>query len=262
MIGVLLEELEKAKALDNTMMVLTGDNGVGGMPRAKCNLYDFGVHAPLMIRWPAGSKAGRTIDDIVSLTDLAPTFLEAAGLRVPAAMDGRSLLPLLASSKSGRLDPARDCVFTGRERHVTGAREGRLPYPSRAIRTRDFLYIRNFKPDRWPMGDPVSPEPSPEEVAASTMVTYRDHDASPTKAWMIAHRAETAVKPLFDLAFGKRPAEELYDLRRDPDQMRNVATDPAYEKRKTELAARLMNVLRATEDPRLTDAFDRAPYVE
>ncbi len=260
MIGVFLEELEKANALDNTIMVLTGDNGVGGMPRGKCNLYDFGVHAPLMVRWPAGCRPGRTIDDFVSLTDLAPTFLEAAGLRVPASMDGRSLLPLLTSSKSGRLDPARDCAIFGRERHVTGAREGALPYPSRAIRTKDFLYIRNFKPDRWPMGTPV--EPVPEGVAENTMVTYADHDASPTKAWMIAHRAEPSVKPLYDLAFAKRPAEELYDLRRDPDQIRNVAAEPAFEKQKQALSARLMKVLRDTGDPRLTGAFDRAPWVE
>ena len=177
-------------------------------------------------------------------------------------MNGRSLLPLLASSKSGQLDPARDCAFVGRERHVGGAREGALPYPSRAIRTKDFLYIRNFKPDRWPMGTPISPEPPAEAVAENTMVTYQDHDASPTKAWMISHRAEAAVKPLFELAFGKRPAEEIYDLRRDPGQMRNIAADPAYEKQKKDLSARLMSVLRATEDPRLTDAFDRAPYVE
>lgn len=259
MIGAFLAELGQAGELDNTMIVLTGDNGVGGMPRGKCNLYDLGVHAPLMIRWPAGCRPGRAIDDFTGLIDLAPTFLEAAGLRPPAVMNGRSLLPLLASSKSGQIDPSRDAAITGRELHVPGAREGGLPYPSRAIRTKDFLYIRNFKPDRWPMGAPA--DAPLEAVAANTMVTFADHDASPTKAWIIAHRQEAAVKRLYDLAFEKRPAEELYDLRRDPDQMNNRAADAACAKRKAELAARLMKTLRDTKDPRLEDAFDRAPYV-
>ncbi|MCL4402393.1 MAG: sulfatase-like hydrolase/transferase, partial [Acidobacteria bacterium] len=258
MIGGFLEELRKAGTLDNTMIVLTGDNGVGGMPRGKCNLYDFGVRAPLMIRWPAASKPGRVVDDFVSLMDLAPTFLEAAGIQPPRTMDGRSLMPLLISGRQGVIDPARDCVILSRERHVADARQGRLPYPSRAIRTRDFLYIRNFKPGRWPMGDPLGldgsgAEPSYDELASNTMITYKDHDASPTKAYMITHRKEPAVKPLYDLAFGKRPAEELYDLRGDPDQMTNVAAQPRFATKKNELSARLLKVMRDTGDPRLED---------
>lgn len=267
MVGAFLKELEKAGALDNTMIVLTGDNGVGGMPRGKCNLYDFGVQAPMMIRLPGASKGGRVVDDFVSLMDLAPTFLEAAGIQPPQAMNGRSLMPLLTSSRQGVLDPSRDCVILSRERHVPEARAGSLPYPSRAIRTKDFLYIRNFKPDRWPMGDPIGldgsgPEPSSDELISNTMVTYKDHDASPTKAYFITHRKDPAIKPLYDLAFAKRPAEELYALGSDPDQMNNVAAEARYASKKKELAARLLKVMRDTGDPRLEDAFDHPPYIE
>ena len=123
-------------------------------------------------------------------------------------------------------------MVTGRERHVGGAREGYLPYPQRSLRTRDFIYIVNFEPDRWPMGDPKglddpsTPAPDFETLAYDTFVAYADLDASPTKAWMIHHREDHDVEPLYDLAFGKRPREELYDLNEDPHYMNNVADDP------------------------------------
>jgi len=119
----------------------------------------------------------------------------------------------------------------------------------RAIRTHDFLYIRNFKPDRWPAGDPEG---------------YGDIDGSPTKTFMMKHREEPKVKPLFALAFGKRPAEELYDIRKDPGQLHNVADDPAYADAKRKLAAQLTAELQATADPRILgkgDVFDTYPYV-
>ena len=88
------------------------------------------------------------------MMDLAPTFLEAGGVKTPGVMTGRSIMNVLHSGKSGQVDPGRTWVVTGRERHVAAARDGNLPYPQRALRTQDFLYIRNFAPDRWPMGSP------------------------------------------------------------------------------------------------------------
>ncbi len=266
MLGIFLEELSRAGVLDDTMLVLAGDNGPPGFPRGKTQLYDLGTAAPLIVRWPGRVKAGRTADDLVNLMDLAPTFLEVAELTPPASMDGRSLLPQLLADKSGLIDPTRDRVIFGRERHVGTAREGNLPYPARAIRTPDFLFIRNFKPDRWPMGDPfgVSDTEAPDldPLRNETFATFRDLDASPTKAWVVMHRNEPGSRKFYDYAFARRPADELYDLRTDPDQLRNAAGDPAYAGTKQELADRLMQVLRATNDPRLDDAFDRPPYVE
>jgi len=115
-------------------------------------------------------------------------------------------------------------VIIGRERHVASAREGNLPYPMRALRKHDFLYIRNFEPDRWPMGSPG--EAKEDELEGNTHAGYSDMDASPTKAWLIQHRDDPQWKPFFERAFGKRPGEELYDLTKDPDQIENVAANP------------------------------------
>jgi arylsulfatase A-like enzyme len=187
------------------------------------------------------------VEDFISLSDLAPTFLDICGLKPAGDMTGRSFLDVLISGKSGRVDPKRDKVFTGMERH-TDRRAGGVGYPMRAIRTHDYLYIRNFKPDRWPAGDPEG---------------YGDIDGSPSKTYMMERRDEPGVKRLFELAFGKRPAEELYDLRKDPDQLNNVADGPGYAKSKEKLAGALMAELKATKDPRALgngDIFDKYPY--
>lgn len=263
MLGVFLEELEKAGKLDNTLLVAAGDNGLPGVPRGKTQMYDLGSHAPLLMRWPGKIKPGRVVDDFTTLMDLAPTFLEAGGVTPPASMDGRSLMPQMLASGSGTIDPKRDAAIYGRERHYITARPGNLPYPSRALRTKDFLYIRNFKPERWPMGDPLGEVTPPfDALLTNTDVTMRDLDMGLTKAWLFTHRDDPAVRPLFELTLGKRPAEELYDLRSDPHQMKNVAAEPAYAAKAAELRERLLVVLRATRDPRLDDAFDRPPYVE
>jgi len=245
--GELLELLEQSGELDNTLVVMSGDNGLP-FPRCKSNLYDTGTRVPLVVRWAAKAKGGRVVDDFVSLCDLAPTFLEAAGLKPLPGMTARSFLGVLLSGKRGQVDPSRDHVLTGKERHTCAQRGTTEGYPCRAIRTHRFLYIRNFKPHLWPAGTPED---------------YRDVDGSPTKSFMMAHRDEPAVKPLFALAFGKHPAEELYDLAKDPDQLHNVAADPAYAAARKKLAAQLMAELRATADPRVLgkgDLFDAYPY--
>ncbi len=267
-VGVLLRKLEENGDLDRTLVMVSGDHGAPGFPRGKCNLYDFGVGVALAARWPGG-KRGRVVDDFVNLMDLTPTFLEAGGVKPPAGLNGRSFLDVLKSERSGQVDPARTWVVTGRERHVAAAREGNLPYPHRALRTADFLYIRNFKPDRWPMGDPrgISGDDAPPagELERTTSATFSDMDASPTKAWLVAHRNDAEWKRHYDLAFGRRPGEELYDLRKDPDQVTNVAADPAYSDPKSKLADRLMSVLREAGDPRVTGdggTFERPPFTD
>ena len=144
-VGVLLKKLEELNQFDNTLVVVSGDHGPPGFTHGKCNLYDFGVGVTLAARWPGG-KGGRVVDDFVNLMDLAPTFLEAGGVKLPAGMNGRSFLDVLKSDKSGQVDATRTFVVTGRERHVAAAREGNVPYPHRALRTKEFLYIRNFAP--------------------------------------------------------------------------------------------------------------------
>ena len=248
---------------------MSGDHGIPGIPRAKCNLYDIGCEVALAARWPGRIRPGRVVEDFINLMDLGPTFLEAAGARVPDSMSARSLMPVFESDKSGQIEDDRTFVVTGRERHVAAAREGNLPYPQRAIRTRDFLYIHNFAPDRWPIGDPCGLDdpsteaPSFEKLCNDTFAAYSDMDASPTKAWMILHRTEENVQELFRLGFGKRPKEELYDLRVDPHHMNNVAGDAAYSDIQEKLAAKLIQILRENNDPRVVEAqcrFEHEPF--
>ncbi|MGK0188320.1 MAG: N-sulfoglucosamine sulfohydrolase [Verrucomicrobiales bacterium] len=265
-LGHLLKKLEDLGELDNTMVVVSGDHGAPGFPRGKTNLYDFGTAVPLAIRWPKGGvDSGRVIDDFVNLMDLAPTFCEAGGLTPPEVMTGRSVLNLLKSDRSGIVSDDRKWVITGRERHVAKAREDNLPYPQRAIRTRDFLYVRNFKPERWPQGTPTGitsdSVPTKEKLTENTFATLADVDAGPTKAWMVEHR--TQIPEQYELAFGKRPAEELYDLKNDPDQVANVATDPAYAATLKHLSNQLINELKRTGDPRVTgdgSTYDKPPF--
>lgn len=149
-IGVLLKRLEAAGELERTIVVISGDHGMPGVPGGKCNLYDFGTAVALVARVPGGA-GGRVVDDFVNLMDLAPTFMEIGGAKIPEGVSGRSLVAQLNSPKSGQIDPTRDHVVTGRERHVGPAREGNLPYPMRAIRTKDFLSSATSPPTagRW-----------------------------------------------------------------------------------------------------------------
>lgn len=256
MLGFFLAKLEAMGELDRTLLVVSGDHGAPGFPHGKCNLYDFGTGVSLAVRG-AGTQGGRTVDDFVNLMDLAPTFLEIGGVAPPDAMTGRSIVPVLQSRKSGLVDPERTWVVTGRERHVAGARDGFLPYPQRAFRTKDYLYILNFKPDRWPLGNPLGldvGEPlDAAELRENTMATFMDMDASPTKAWLVMHRNDPQWKPYYDRAFGQRPREELYLLATDPHQVNNVAADPQFASVRGELERRLLAELKRTGDPRLVD---------
>jgi hypothetical protein len=173
-------------------------------------------------------------------------------------MTAHSLTAALTGDKSGQVDQTRNAVFFGRERHVADARKDFAPYPQRAIRTADYLYIVNFRPDRWPLGDPYRLDgptpPSTKELTENTRVTLADEDAGPAKAWLVGQREIPGWKWLFDLAYGKRPREELYDLKTDPHQMHNVADQPAYAEVRAKLEQRLIDELQRTDDPRVIDS--------
>jgi arylsulfatase A-like enzyme len=251
-VGQVLRVLEQRGELDRTIVVMTSDNGMP-FPRCKANLYECGVHVPLVVRWPGRGARGVRSDAFVSLVDLAPTFLEFAGVRATEAMTGRSLVPLLVPGRSGESAGERESVIAGKERHVPGQQApDRGGTPMRMIRTRDYLYIRNFRPDRWPAGTPD---------ADSAVIPGRwlaDCDNGPSKFHMNdAKDTDAASRRLWDLAFAKRPAEELYDLRVDPWQLVNVAGRPEYAEALRSLSERLMNALRATGDPRVVGGAER-----
>lgn len=238
-----LKLLEKTGRAENTIVVVTSDNG-WPFPRGKADMFDYSARMPLAISWPKGVRGGRVVHDFTNLIDMAPTFLEAAGLKPQPDMTGKSLLTLLTSGKQGWVEPGRDATYYGREGHsVYRISDNRRGYPSRAIRTKDFLYIRNFAPDRWPVGR-----------------EFKDVDPSPTRTYMLEHKSK--IPWLYDLSFAKRPPEELYDLKQDPAQIVNVAAQAKYRSHKQALASRLEGYLKQTNDPRMGsdgDVFDNYP---
>jgi len=239
-LGQMIESLRETGELENTIIVVTADNGMA-FPRSKANNYEYGVHMPLIISWPAGiPTSNRKVDDFVSLIDLAPTFLEAAGVSIPREMSARSLMPILKSSKSGQVDPKRDFILSGRERH-THAREENLGYPIRALHTAKFNYIRNLFPERSPTG-----------------IEYKDVDSSPSHSLML----DNMDSKLSQLAYGQRPLEELYDKVSDPFCLNNLAGNPEYRPILDAMNEKLQSELRKGGDPRALgygDIFDSYP---
>jgi N-sulfoglucosamine sulfohydrolase len=247
----MLEEIERRGRLDNTLVVVTSDHGMP-FPRLKGQAYLDSNRVPLAVRWPAGIRhPGRVIDDFVDFTDLAATFLDAAGVEWSesgmAPLTGRSWRPIFESDKSGRVDPSRDHVLIGKERHDVG-RPGDVGYPIRGLVRDGFLYLKNYKPDRWPAGNPET--------------GYLNTDGSPTKTVILEARRRDPADRFWALNFGKRPAEELYDLRNDPDCVRNLAGDEAYAERRARMHEQMTAKLKEQGDPRMFgkgDVFDRYP---
>ena len=251
-VGKIIQKLEKSGHYDNTIIIICSDNG-WQMPRGLANLYDFGTRVPLIFSWKGQIHENRVVDDMVNLNDLAPTFLELAGQDIPEDMTANSLVNLLFSTKNGRIESDRNVIITARERHAFCRMNG-LGYPGRAIRTYDYLYIRNFEPDRWPAGDP----PLFGDVDAHML-----HYPCPTKMHMLVNRNDPDVKPLFEIGFMKRPSEELYELKSDPFHMKNVAYSESYEGIKKELSRKLDKYLKETGDPRVHGKdiiWDSTPY--
>ncbi len=236
----MLDKISALGELDNTLVVVTSDNGMP-FPRAKVNLYDHGVRMPLAICWPKAVPGERVIDDFMSHIDLAPTFLEAANITPPKEMTGRSLLPILTSKASGIVDSTRDRAYFALERHTWCRPEG-ATYPIRGMRTRDHLYLRNYAPDRWPTGGP--------SFVSSNKTFHGDIDGCPTKTFMLEPDHQQRYADQFAWCFGKRPAEELYDVWKDPDQVNNLADHPNHQEARKRLRKSLEDYQETTGDPR------------
>lgn len=252
-LGKILDQLKDAGELENTLVIVTADNGMS-FPRAKANCYEYGIHVPLAISWPKRVPAGRVLDDLVGFVDLTATILDATGVvgskedqpaNVPA---GRSLMNVLTSSDQGIVDPTRTMVFSGRERH-SSARYQHVGYPSRALRTQQFLYIKNFHPERWPAGDPR--DYSTDGKLGLPHGAYRDIDAGVSLAFLVKNFDVPPFDKYFHLAVDKRPTEELFDIRIDPGCLRNLVDDPNHAKTLIELRTALAEYLKRTGDPRM-----------
>lgn len=250
----MLKSLENAGELDNTLVIVTSDNGMP-FPRAKANCYEYGVHVPLAVRWGARVPGGRSVDDVVGFVDLTATVLDACGVPSSAVspISGRSLLNILTSSKQGLVDATRTSAWSARERH-SSARYNNWTYPQRALRTPQYLYIRNFKPDRWPAGDPRALR---DDGSLGRMHgAYHDIDSGPTLDLLTAGAEDPVLGKFLQLAVAKRPSEELFDIVKDPGCLTNLAAEPAFGKVKNNLAGQLMDYLKQTGDPRATSHGD------
>lgn len=256
----MLEELEASGQLENTLVIVTSDNGMP-FPRAKANVYEYGIHMPLAISWPASIPAGQETEDLVSLIDVTRTIFAAAEVTPQQAdqLSGRNLLPRI-SNTSDPTSPPRDAVFSGRERH-SSSRFHSLGYPCRCIRTQTHLYIRNYAPERWPAGAPQKYEKA-KFAADGALVGgklgalhagYHDIDNGPTLRWMLANQSQPLVEKLLGAAVDRRPAEELYDITVDPGCLNNLAQSPTAHSLKQQLSQQLAEYLTQTGDLRHTD---------
>lgn len=258
-LGRMLDQLEAAGELENTLVIVTSDNGMA-FPRAKANCYEYGIHMPLAVSWPAGATSNRVVDDPVNLIDLTATIYDVSETEPPARhpIAGRSIRNILESSAQGLVDETRDAVFSGRERH-SSSRFNSLSYPQRCIRTRDFLYIHNFRANRWPAGTPQKfasvKYGNDGSILTSTLGPphggYHDIDACPTLTFLIEHRDDPKIGPFFHLAVDRRPAAELFDIRSDPACLKNLADDPSFAEVRSELHSHLMKYLTETGDARV-----------
>jgi N-sulfoglucosamine sulfohydrolase len=253
--GKAIALLEELGYLENTVIFMTGDNGIP-FPRCKSNLYDMGTREPLAIRWGDVIKPKRVVQDFVSFTDFAPTILELAGVEIPEVMTGKSLLPIFTSDKNGWISKDRTQIIFGKERHVPAQEAPSMAgYPCRSIRTAKWQYIYNFEPDRWPAGVP--------EGASHPSGKFADTDGGPTKHFLMTLKDDPELKKYYDWSYAKRPREELYDMENDPDQLVNLAGQSEYMEVQKELNEKLFSLLRESQDPRITgggEKFDQYPY--
>lgn len=250
----MIEILEEKGELENTLIIVTSDNGMP-FPRVKGNAYEWSHHMPFAVMWPNGIKEqGRTVDDFISFADIAPTVLELAEIS-PAEVDmpeltGKSLSGIFSSSLSGRIEKGRNAIVIGQERHDVG-RPNDVGYPIRGIITDDYIYLHNFEIDRWPAGNPET--------------GYLNTDGSPTKTVILNRRKVAGSEYFWAESFGKRPTEELYLKKTDPECRNNLSLHPEHQSAKEALKSQLFDQLRAEGDPRMFGrghVFDEYPYAE
>ena len=244
-VGELLALLEKAGRLNNTIIVLTSDNGMP-FPHAKANLYDHGTKVPLIISdYRNQYQKNSTNTSFVNLIDLMPSFLEMGGVAQVPEVDGKSLVPIVRGIKKSN----REEVYLERERHcLCRVDHGMLAgYPMRAVRNNQFLYIKNLRPNRYPAGD---------ESIPGTPSIYGDVDGGPSKALLIDNKDQPSIKYYFNLSFGKRPSEELYDVVKDPFQLHNLAGNKLYGTALKTMRTKLEDWMQKENDPRINGGGD------
>ncbi|WP_235297797.1 sulfatase family protein [Portibacter marinus] len=245
----MIDLLKANGELENTIIVVTADNGMP-FPRVKGQVYEYSNHLPLAIMWPNGIvESGRKEEAYANFIDFAPTFFEVAGIDPASAemapITGKSLTDFFNNNVD---EEERDFVLVGKERHDIG-RPDDVGYPVRGIIKDSFLYLHNFKTDRWPVGNPET--------------GYLNCDGSPTKSYILNTRRVEDNEHYWSMNFGKRDEEELYNIKLDPYCMDNLADLQERETLRNTLKAEMMEKLIEQGDPRVLgngEVFDQYEY--
>jgi N-sulfoglucosamine sulfohydrolase len=244
----MLDELDKRDELNNTLIVVTSDNGMP-FPRCKGLEYEYSNHMPLAIMWLNRIKEpGRISKEYVSFIDFAPTFLELSQInwnRSEMALgSGKSLSDIFSNIKLHD----RSYILLGQERHDYG-RPMNQGYPIRSIIKDGYLYMYNFKPDLWPAGNPET--------------GYLNTDGSPSKTFILNMRRNGTDRSFWQKCFGKHTEEELYKITIDPECLVNLAASQEYQSLKELMKKILFDELISQDDPRVKwkgDIFDNYPF--
>jgi arylsulfatase A-like enzyme len=208
-LGDLLDAVEEKGMYENTLFIYSSDQGAN-WPFAKWCVYDQGLRVPFIVRWPGKIAAGSKTNAMISLADLLPTCLEAAGGFAPTDLDGRSILPVLL----GRKEEHRRLVFGTHTGNDNGGPGTANHCPARTIRTMTHRYILNLDP----------------ETTFTTHITGQKagpHYLPHWDSWVKKARSDETARAIVH-AYQHRPSEELYDLERDPYEMENLADRPEY----------------------------------
>ncbi|MFC4222047.1 sulfatase family protein [Flagellimonas marina] len=246
-LGRMLEDLEDRGELDNTIVIVTADNGMA-FPRIKGQAYELSNHLPLAIMWGKGIvNPGRVIDEYVSFTDFAPTFMDVSGVDFDKSgmseMEGASLVNVFEDKEARQ---KRAHMLIGKERHDVG-RPDDVGYPIRGIVKGDYLYLMNYKNDRWPSGDPFT--------------GYLNCDGSPTKTVILNSWPEE--KEFWKMSFGKRFKEELYNIKEDAECTDNLIDNPELSETLASMKSTMIEQLKLQQDPRILgngEIFDNYSY--
>ncbi len=251
----ILQVLEKSGQLENTLIVYTSDHGMP-FPRVKGNQYENANHIPFVVMWKSQiNKPGRIVTDYVNMTDLAPTFLEAAGIASESSgmrpIQGKSLFNIFTSTKSGQVEAERNFQLVGQERHDFG-RPKDVGYPIRGIHKDGFLYLKNYENNRWPVCNPET--------------GYLNCDGGAIKSYILNQRRNDVKNDYYwQLSFGKRPTEELYNLKTDPDCVINLAENTNYLSTKNALLEEMETKLLTQGDLRMKGyghLYEQYPFAE
>lgn len=243
-LGKMIDILEESGELDNTLVIVTSDNGMP-MPRAKATGYEYGIHVPLAIRWDRGADKGKVVNEPVGFVDLSATVMEAAGLEVPGEFVGTSLMGMF-QGEGGKLRGDRT-VFAGRERQ-SASRYQNLSYPQRMMRKGDYLVIWSAKPEREPAG---AGQELVDGVPGEPHSAYFDIGPSAIKRELLAKREDPYFTPFFHLAVDKRPEWQFFNVEQDPACLNDLAEDPEFADLFAEYKQQLNKTLVETGDPRV-----------